>query len=131
MTARASGFFDVKFIPQVLEDKTGGGTLGRMSIDKQFRGDLIATSKGEMLTARTETKGSAGYVALERVIGSLHGRRGAFVLQHSGTTTRGVPQLTITVVPDSGTGQLLGLAGRMEIKVTDGKHSYEFEYSLA
>jgi hypothetical protein len=101
-----------------------------MSIDKQFHGDLEATSKGEMLTAGTGVKGSAGYVAIEKVSGSLHGRSGAFVFQHSGTMTRGAPQLTITVVPDSGTGELVGLAGKMAIDVVNGKHSYDFEYTL-
>jgi hypothetical protein len=102
-----------------------------MSIDKQFHGDLEATSQGEMLMAGTEVKGSAGYVAMERVTGTLHGRSGAFTLQHSGTMTRGVAQLSVTVVPDSGSGQLAGLAGKMAIKVADGKHSYTFEYTLA
>jgi len=102
-----------------------------MAIDKQFHGDLEATSKGQMLTAGTAVKGSAGYVAIERVSGALHGRSGTFALQHSGTMTRGAPQLTITVVPDSGTGELLGLAGKMAIKIEDGKHSYDFEYTLA
>lgn len=101
-----------------------------MSIDKQFHGDLEAVSKGEMLSATTNVKGSAGYVAIERVSGSLRGRSGAFVLQHSGTMTRGVPQLTVSVVPDSGAGQLLGLTGKMEINIVEGKHSYEFEYTL-
>jgi hypothetical protein len=102
-----------------------------MSIDKQFYGDLEATSKGEMLSAGTAVKGSAGYVAIERVSGTLHGRGGTFVLQHNGTMTRGAPQLTITVVPDSGTDQLMGLAGSMAIQIADGKHSYDFEYTLA
>jgi hypothetical protein len=102
-----------------------------MSIDKQFHGDLEATSKGMMLSAGTAVKGSAGYVAIERVSGALHGRSGAFVLQHSGTMTRGAPQLTISVVPDSGTEGLVGLAGKMAITIADGKHSYDFEYTLA
>lgn len=89
-----------------------------------------ATSKGEMLSASTSVKGSAGYVAIERVSGTLHGRSGSFTLQHSGTMTRGAPQLTITVVPDSGSDQLKGLAGKMMITIADGKHSYEFEYTL-
>ena len=97
-----------------------------MAIDKQFQGDLTGSSKGEMLTAMTETKGSAGYVAIERVTGTLHGRRGSFVLQHSGTMTRGAPHLVITVVPDSGTDQLTGLSGTMTITIADGKHSYTF-----
>jgi hypothetical protein len=129
MTNHASGTFEVKLSPQ--DDKTGDPTLGRMSLDKQFRGDLEAASKGQMLTAGTAVQGSAGYVAIERVSGTLKGRSGTFALQHSGTMTRGTPQLTITVVPDSGTGQLAGLAGRMMINIADGKHSYEFEYTLA
>ncbi|MGH9432120.1 MAG: DUF3224 domain-containing protein [Terriglobia bacterium] len=130
MTARASGSFEVKLNPQPGEDK-GDGISGRMSIEKQFRGDLEATSRGEMLTAMTPVNGSAGYVAIERVSGTLGGRSGSFVLQHSGTMARGVPQLTITVVPDSGSGELLGLAGKMEIEIADGEHSYDFEYTLA
>ncbi len=105
-------------------------SLGRFSLDKQFHGDLEATSQGEMLTAGTETEGSAGYVAVERVTGALQGRRGGFSLQHNGTMTRGAPQLSITVVPDSGAGQLAGLAGKMGIEITDGKHFYDFEYTL-
>ena len=131
MTIRASGTFEVKISPQASDDHAEGVALGRMSLDKQFRGDLEATSKGEMLTAGTGVPGSAGYVAIERVEGTLHGRGGTFVLQHSGTMTRGAPQLTITVVPDSGAGQLAGLAGRMTITIADGKHTYDFEYTLA
>jgi hypothetical protein len=101
-----------------------------MSIDKQFHGDIEATSKGQMLAAMTEVPGSAGYVAMERVSGLLHGHKGTFSLQHSGTMTRGVGQLTILVVPDSATGELLGLAGRMAINIAEGKHSYEFDYTL-
>jgi hypothetical protein len=102
-----------------------------MSIDKQFSGDLEATSKGQMLAAMTDTTGSAGYVAIERVKGTLHGQKGTFALQHSGTMTRGAPQLIINVVPDSGTDQLVGLAGKMTINIVDGKHFYEFDYTLA
>jgi hypothetical protein len=127
---RASGTFEVKLVPQATDEGGEGATLGRMSIDKQFHGDLEATSKGEMLTAGTSVRGSAGYVAIERVSGTLHGRSGTFALQHSGTMTRGAPQLTITVVPDSGTGQLAGLAGTMAIEIADGKHSYVLEYTL-
>jgi hypothetical protein len=130
MPTRASGPFDVKVIPQA-PDEAGGG-LGRMLLDKQFHGDLEATSKGQMLAAGTAVEGSAGYVAMETVSGTLHGRRGTFVLQHSGTMNRGTPQLTITVVPDSGTGELAGLAGTMTIDIAaGGKHSYGFEYTLA
>jgi hypothetical protein len=131
VTSRASGTFEVKLNPLPTYDSAEGGTLGRMSMDKQFRGNLEATSKGEMLTAVGAVKGSAGYVAIERVSGALDGRNGTFVLQHSGTMTRGTPHLTITVVPDSGTGQLTGLTGTMVIDITDGKHSYSFEYTLA
>ena len=130
VTKHASGTFEVKLNPQV-DDKVGDPTVGRMSSDKQFHGDLEGTSKGQMLAVRTDIKDSAGYVAMERVIGTLHGRSGTFALQHSGTMTRGAQQLTITVVPDSGTGQLVGLAGKMTINIVDGKHSYDFVYTLA
>lgn len=125
----ASGTFDVKLAPQ--DDKSEDTLLGRMTIDKQFHGDLEATSKGQMLSAMTATKGSAGYVAIEKVSGTLHGRKGTFVLQHSGTMTRGEPGLSVTVVPDSGTGELVGLTGKMTIKIEDGKHFYEFQFALA
>jgi hypothetical protein len=131
MTNHAKGTFEVKLTPQKPDNKDAeAANLGRMSADKQYHGDLEGTGKGEMLAAGTEVKGSAGYVAMERVTGSLHGRSGSFVLQHSGTMTRGTPELTIAVVPDSGTGQLAGLAGKMNIIITDGKHSYEFDYTL-
>lgn len=127
MTSHAQGTFEVKLAPQPTEEKA----LGRMSINKQFHGDLEAVSKGEMLSSMSGVKGSAGYVAMERVSGKLHGQAGTFVLQHSGTMTRGTPQLLVTVVPDSGTEQLAGLKGQMTIIITDGKHSYEFGYELA
>jgi hypothetical protein len=104
--------------------------LGRRSIDKQFHGELEATSKGEMLSAGTAVKGSAGYVAIERVTGKLAGRQGSFVLQHSATMNRGQPSLSIAIVPDSGTNELTGLTGKMMIEITDGKHFYDFEYEL-
>jgi hypothetical protein len=126
----ATGTFDVKLSPLTAYAQGEDANLARMSIDKQFHVDLEATSKGEMLSAATAVKGSAGYVAIERVSGTLHGKRGTFVLQHTGTMTRGNPQLSVTVVPDSGTGELVGLAGQMTIKITDGKHFYEFEYTL-
>jgi hypothetical protein len=125
------GAFEVKLTPQPMEEKAASPILGRMSLDKRFHGDLEGTSSGEMLTAGTDVKGSAGYVAMERVSATLHGRRGTFALQHSGTMTRGEPQLTITVVPDSGTGELTGLAGKMAITIVDRKHSYDFEYTIA
>ena len=132
MINRATGTFEVKITPQKPDNKEAeAAALGRMSIDKQFRGDLEGTSKGEMLaTGRPDPKGSGGYVALERVTGTLRGRSGTFILQHSGTMTRGTPELLITVVPDSATGQLAGLAGKMKIIIENGKHSYEFEYTL-
>jgi hypothetical protein len=131
VTNRASGTFEVKLNPQAPDDDVGDPTVGRMSIDKQFHGDLEATSKGQMLAARTDVEGSAGYVAMERVTGSLHGRNGAFTLQHSGTMTSGAQQLSVTVVPDSGTEELVGLSGTMTIDIVDGKHFYEFDYTLA
>jgi hypothetical protein len=126
--SHAIGTFEVKLAPQT--DEKSDAALGRMTIDKQFHGDLEGTSKGQMLTGMTEVKGSAGYVAIEKVSGTLKGRTGTFILQHTGTMNRGVPQLTITVVPDSGTGQLAGLTGNFTVKIDEGKHSYEFEYTL-
>jgi len=126
---RARGPFDVKLVPQPAEPDVDGG-VGRMALDKTFRGDLVATSKGTMLAVQTAEKGSAGYVALERVTGALHGRSGSFVLQHSGTMDRGTPSLVIAVVPGSGTDELAGLRGTMSIIIADGKHSYDFEYDI-
>jgi hypothetical protein len=131
MTRQASGTFEVKVNVQKADNKEAeSAKLGRMSLDKKFHGELEATSAGEMLSVGTEVKGSAGYVAMERVDGTLHGRAGTFALQHSGTMKRGEPQLSVTVVPDSGTGQLVGIAGKMTIKIEGGKHFYEFEYTL-
>lgn len=130
MSYRATGTFEVTMAPQGAPAAAPGAVLGRMSLDKKFHGDLVAVGKGEMLTALTDTKGSAGYVAIERVSGTLHGRQGSFVFQHSGTMDRGAQQLSITVVPDSGTDQLTGIAGKFNLTITDGKHLYDFEYSL-
>lgn len=127
----ARGTFDVKLQPQSSDEGAEGSSLARMSLDKQFHGDLAGASKGEMLSAGTSTKGSAGYVAIERVTGALEGRAGTFVLQHSGTMDRGAPRLIITVVPDSGTGRLVGLTGTMTIRIEGGKHFYEFDYTLS
>lgn len=129
MTTTARGSFDVQLTPQPLAHGDDA-LLGRRSIDKRFHGDLEATSGGEMLSAGTAVPGSAGYVAIERVSGTLHGRAGAFVLQHSGTMTRGAGQLSVTVVPDSGAGELAGIAGTMTITIVDGAHTYEFAYTL-
>jgi hypothetical protein len=131
VTKHASGTFDVKLNSQTPENGVGDPTIGRMSIDKLFHGDLQGTSKGQMLAVGTDVKGSAGYVAMERVTGTLQGYTGSFALQHSGTLTRGAPQLAVSVVPDSGTGQLVGLSGKMMIDIVDGKHFYKFEYTLA
>ena len=130
MTTSATGTFDVKTAPQAPDEKAGSSTIGRLLLDKQFHGDLEGTSKGQMLAFSSSVKGSAGYVALEEVTGTLNGRTGTFALQHSGTMTRGTPHLTITVVPDSGTGQLTGLTGKMIIEIAEGRHSYKFDYSI-
>jgi hypothetical protein len=132
MSQRAAGAFDVKVVPQKPDTQIArAANLGRLTIDKRFHGDLEGISKGEMLATQTETPGSAGYVALERVTGKLNGRSGSFVLQHSATMTRGKPTSSISVVPDSGTGELQGLKGKMTITVeTDGGHSYEFDYQI-
>jgi hypothetical protein len=131
VTTRATGTFEVKLDPQPADDFADGATLGRLTIDKRFHGDLEGTSRGQMLSGMGSVKGSAGYVAIERVTGTLAGRRGSFVLQHSGTMTRGAQQLRISVVPDSGTEELAGLSGTMMIIIADGKHSYEFDYEIA
>lgn len=127
---RAVGPFEVSLKPLPMDDEPGSDMLGRMSIDKQFHGDLEGTSKGQMLTGGTAIRNSAGYVAIERVTGSLKGRKGSFILQHTGIMNRGAPSLVITIVPDSGTGQLDGIRGTMAIKIEGGKHSYELNYTL-
>lgn len=131
MAYRASGPFEVILTPQAADGHADGLVLGRMTIDKQFHGGLDATSRGQMLTGMGGVKGSAGYVAIEQVAGTLEGRPGTFILQHTGVMDRGAPQLAIRVVPDSGTGQLEGLAGTMTIDIAaGGKHSYTFDYTL-
>src|SRR6185312_9541658 len=128
----AKGSFEVKLAPQGEPEKTDGAPVSRMSGEKQFHDDLEGTSKVEMLSAISNVKGSAGYVAIERVTGALKGRSGSFVLQHNAALSRGKPELNIIVVPDSGTGQLTGLTGKMNIIIApDGKHSYEFDYTIA
>ncbi|MEO6259550.1 MAG: SgcJ/EcaC family oxidoreductase [Thermoanaerobaculia bacterium] len=126
----ATGEFDVKVLPQGEVDKAIGSSLGRMSIDKQFHGELEGTGKGEMLTAMTDVKGSAAYVALERVTGTLHARSGSFVLLHNGVMSSSSQQLSLTVVPDSGSEALTGISGTMTIVNDGGKHSYDFAYAL-
>ena len=131
MALHATGTFQVQLELQGSGDTADGSSLGRMSIEKQFQGDLAGTSKGQMLMAGSESvQGSAGYVAIEKVTGTLNGHRGSFYLQHNGVMTRGVGELAITVIPDSGTDQLAGLRGKMNIIIAEGKHSYEFEYTL-
>ncbi len=130
MTRHATGTFEVKLVPQTAADEAEGKAVGRMSLDKTFSGELAATSKGIMLAIGTAVEDSAGYVAMEQVTGKLHDRSGSFALQHSGTMARGAQSLTISVVPDSGTGDLVGLSGQMAILIDDGKHSYDFEYTL-
>lgn len=127
MIHHAVGTFEVKVTPQPAEEGDGG--ISRMLLDKKIHGDLEGTSQGQMLTGGV-VKGSGGYVAMEKITGTLKGRSGSFLLQHSATMTKGEPQLSITVVPDSGTGELAGLAGTFNIKIDAGKHSYEFDYSL-
>jgi hypothetical protein len=128
----AEGTFAVVIAPQKPDNAPAEESkIGRMSIDKTFHGDLEATSKGEMLAAMSEIKGSAGYVAMERVTGSLKGRSGSFVLQHNATMNRGVPELNVIVVPDSGTGELVGISGKMNISIAGGKHSYTIDYAIA
>jgi hypothetical protein len=126
-----SGSFDVKIEPQTADNAAARESgLGRMSIDKQFHGDLEATSKGEMLSFMNREAGSGGYVALEKVTGTLGGRSGSFVLEHDATMDRGAPMLNIIVVPGSGTGELAGLTGAMKIRIESGKHYYEFDYMI-
>ena len=131
MTSKSvTGPFEVKINPEPISAVAGKTGLGRMSLDKQFHGDLAATSQGEMLAFRSAEQGSAGYVAMETVTGTLQGRDGSFVLQHSSTMTRGVPSQFIVVVPGSGTEELVGITGAMTIDISEGKHSYHFSYQL-
>lgn len=126
----AKGSFTVEMTPVGEPDMADGLNLGHLALAKTFAGDLVATSRGRMLTALTPVKGSAGYVAIERVTGTLHGRSGGFVFQHSGSMDRGAQRLSIGVVADSGTAELAGIAGEFRITITDGQHTYEFEYTL-
>lgn len=126
---RASGTFDVEIKPLDFHSAKEP-SLGRMAIAKQIHGELTGTSVGEMLTAGTDTKGSGAYVAVERVTGSVGGRAGSFSMHHVGVMTRGEPSLVIHIVPDSGTGQLAGIAGTFTIHIAAGKHSYDLDYTL-
>jgi hypothetical protein len=127
MDFKATGTFEVNIIPQTDREVP---MLSRMTIDKIFKGDMEGSTQGQMLSARTSNQASAGYVAIERVEAVLQGKKGSFILQHSATMNKGVPSLTVMVIPDSGTDELAGLSGELSINVTDGKHFYEFNYSL-
>ncbi len=130
----ATGTFEVTLQPQpaLLPEPppTPGTTLGRLRLDKRYEGDLQASGHGQMLTAMTATQGSAGYVAIEQVSGTLQGLAGSFVLQHSGLMNRGAAQLNVSVVPDSATGALAGLVGTLAIRISEGRHFYDFDYTL-
>ncbi len=130
MTTQARGAFDIKGTPHPANDMAEGLNVGRMTFHKRFHGDLEGTSVVEMLGVMDKALGSGAYVALERLTGMLEGRGGSFLMQHSSTMTRGKPTQIITVVPDSGTGELVGLAGAMTIDIVDGKHFYVFDYTL-
>jgi hypothetical protein len=127
---RATGSFEVSLQPLPNTEVTSDNLFGRLLLNKTFSGDLAATARGQMLSAMTTVKGSAGYVAIDHVTGELDGRRGSFVLQHSGAMERGMQRLSIMVVPDSGTGELAGISGTLSINVIDGKHFYDFIYSI-
>ena len=127
---QAKGTVEVKVVPLAADEGTDTGGFGRLSIDKTFSGDLAGTSKGQMVGAFTAVEGSAGYVALERVTGTLNGRKGSFILQHSGSMSKGTQAIIVTVVPDSGTEELTGLTGTMQIIIEGKKHSYIFEFTL-
>jgi len=132
---RAAGSFEVTLqplanTPFLNEDGSADPMLGRFLLTKKFSGDLGGSARGQMLSAGTSTKGSAGYVAIDQVTGTLEGRTGGFVLQHSGSMKRGVPTLSVMVVPDSGTGELAGLTGTLSINIVDGQHFYDFLYSF-
>jgi hypothetical protein len=131
MTRHAAGTFDVKTAPLAGDDATAHTLIGRYALVKQFHGYLDAASKGEMLASGDPAGGSAGYVAIEQVSGTLHGRAGSFALQHIGAIDQGNLKLSVTVIPGSGTGELAGISGSMKIINDNGKHSYEFEYILA
>ena len=127
---RATGSFEVSLQPLPNTEVTADNQFGRLLLNKTFSGDLTATARGQMLSAMTTVKGSAGYAAIDHVTGELDGRKGSFVLQHSGSMNRGAQSLSIMVVPDSGTGELGGISGTLSINIIDGKHFYDFIYSF-
>ena len=130
VSMHAEGTFDVKNTPLTPDDALAGTAVGRYGLDKQFHGNLEGTSKGEMLGAGNPATGTAGYVAIEQVTGTLNGRAGSFALQHFGTMEDNKFELTVKVVPGSGTGALTGISGSMTIVIVSGKHSYKFDYTL-
>jgi len=130
MQRQARGGFEVKRTPQDALDAGDGAQIGHVRFDKRFHGPLEATSVVHMLTVGTDVPGSAAYVAIERIAGTLDGRRGSFLTHHDGVLDRGQPTLALGVVPDSGTGELAGLRGRMAIDIVDGAHFYAFDYEL-
>lgn len=129
-TMQATGTFTVKVVPLPADDSVDTGGFGRLSLDKEFSGELSGTSKGQMVGAFTAVEGSAGYVALERVTGTLNGKKGSFILQHNGSMKGGQSTIIVTVVPDSGTDELTGLVGTMQIIIEGKKHSYVLDYTL-
>ncbi|MDN2709081.1 DUF3224 domain-containing protein [Janthinobacterium sp. SUN118] len=130
MHAHATGSFSITMAPAVAPQRSGRTTLGRVLLDKVYAGDLVATATGEMLNAVTDTKGAAGYVAMEAIAGVLQGREGSFVAQHAGTMADGKQQLAIVIVPHSGTGQLTGISGTLAIRIENGQHFYDIDYTL-
>ena len=130
MQRQVKGEFEVKRTPESPCDMGGDAIAGHFRFDKRFHGDLDASSVVHMLAVGTDVPGSAGYVAIERLSGTLQGRSGSFFMQHNGIMDRGMPSLSLSVVPDSGTGELTGLSGRMAIDIVDGKHYYTFDYVL-
>ena len=131
MKAKAVGEFTVKMTPQSWAETSQEPGMGRFLVEKEYHGDLEGTATAQMIAFGDGKPGSSGvYVAIERVTGALNGRRGSFVLYHTGVMTKGVPSMSIEVAPDSGTDELTGLAGTLTIKMADGKHAYEFGYSL-
>lgn len=130
MTSTASGSFDVTLTPLTLDQPGDDGARGRMRLDKRFHGGLDATGAGEMLTGMGDVPGSAAYVAVERISGTLDGRTGSFIVVHRGVMTRGAPELAVTIVPDSGSGELAGISGAMNLIVGNGRHDYSIVYTL-
>jgi hypothetical protein len=127
---RASGSFEVNVQPLSNAEVSADAMFGRFLLTKKFSGDLVAEARGQMLSAGTVTQGSAGYVAIDHITGTLEGRKGSFVLQHSGSMNKGAPALTISVVPDSGSGDLAGISGTLKINIVDKKHFYDFDYTF-